>query len=74
MMRSSRRRDNRRPTATSWSSDNRGFVERFHSRRGIMVWSDFLPAPTALASGIAPLFAVADTRYTSAAILSIYAE
>ncbi|MDQ1431439.1 MAG: hypothetical protein QOF40_2041 [Actinomycetota bacterium] len=38
-----------------------------------MLWAVVLPAATALTSGIAALFALEDTQYSTAAFLSIYA-
>jgi hypothetical protein len=37
------------------------------------VWAVVLPAATALTTGVAALFALEDTQYSTAALLSIYA-
>jgi hypothetical protein len=62
----------RRLTAVSWFSEEHGVVRFWHSRLGVMLWAVVLPAATALTATVAALFALEDTQYSTATILSIY--
>jgi hypothetical protein len=48
-------------------------VEIWQSRLGVTLWAVVLPAATALATGVAALFALEDAQYSTAVFLSIYA-